>query len=70
MATNIADDSTITGIVYSSDALKITWNGSATFNAYAPEGDGYRETACFTVYDVETTEQAAELARQWAEEAL
>jgi hypothetical protein len=44
----------------------VVWNGSGTFNVWAHvEGDAYRNTDCFTRYQVSSAFEAKRIARKW-----
>jgi hypothetical protein len=45
----------------------IEWNGSATFNVYQMVNTNQKAIDCFTVYDVETIDEAYKHAEQWIE---
>lgn len=48
----------------------ITWNESATFNVYTPDGDLFSEVTAFVAMGVTNEQHARAHAKEWFEESV
>ena len=57
-------------LVIAGEHIRAEWNGAATFNMQMPVGGQWVDYHCFTVYGIETDQEALECVLEMLQEEL